>query len=43
MNLYECSYSELEEMGISLQCECLSTYRECDETTGRLRRVRGLL
>lgn len=28
---YEFTNSELEEMGIPLQCECVSTYRECDD------------
>lgn len=37
MNINEYSNSELKEMGIPLQCECLSTYREYveDSTNGQ--------
>lgn len=31
LDIWEYTNSELEEMGIPLQCECLSTYREIDE------------
>jgi len=34
IDLNEYTNSELEEMGIPLPCECLSTYLEDDERTG---------